>query len=73
MLLSKKILNASIEEKLTAIEQLWDSIDFEKTSIPILPAQQKEAKKRLLKMKSEGGKSLTLSQLKKNIAKRYAV
>lgn len=60
----------SVPEKILLVEELWDSIATEESSVPIPPGHLEELERRLKRNASGPGRLLSLSELKQRIEKR---
>ena len=63
-----EITRLSPEERLTLIEQLWDSLDD--TDIPVTPAQKAELARRLATLDHDRGEAVTWDSLRAELAQR---
>lgn len=65
---SDEINRLSPQERLTLIEQLWDSLDD--ADVPVSPAQRAELERRLGSFEQDRGAAVTWDQLKAELARR---
>lgn len=65
-----EIAGLSVPEKILLLEELWDSIAGEESSVPIPPSHLEELERRLKRNAADPGRLLTLSELKQRIEKR---
>ncbi len=65
-----QIEKLSIPEKILFIEDMWDSISFEESAIPVPSSHIAELDKRLAKYKSRPGELLSLDELRTRIDSR---
>jgi putative addiction module component (TIGR02574 family) len=60
----------SVPEKILLLEDLWDSIAADESSIPVPPSHLAELQRRRELLASDPGRLLTLEELKKRIESR---
>ncbi len=60
----------TIPEKILLIEDLWDSIVREESSVPVPQSHKKELDRRLKKYNSSPGNLLSLKELQGRVEKR---
>lgn len=60
----------SIPEKILLVEDMWDSISSEESSVPLPESHMAELEKRLARHKSSPGDLLSLDALRKRIESR---
>jgi putative addiction module component (TIGR02574 family) len=60
----------SVPEKILLVEELWDRIATEESSVPIPPSHLEELERRRKRNASDPGRLLSLSELKQNLEKR---
>jgi len=63
-----EINRLSPQERLTLIEQLWDSLDD--ADVPVSPVQRAELERRLGSFEKDRGAAVTWDQLKVELARR---
>ena len=65
-----EIAQLSIPEKILLVEDLWDSIASDETSVPVPRSHIKELDRRLKRYSSHPGDILSLEELQRRIEKR---
>ena len=60
----------SVAEKIMLVEELWDIISAEESSVPIPQSHLDELERRQKRNAADPGRLLTLSELKQSIEKR---
>ncbi|MHB8843116.1 MAG: addiction module protein [Nitrospirota bacterium] len=65
-----EISNLSIPEKILLVEDLWDTISADDSSIPVPESHKAELDKRFRRYQSAPGTLLSLDDLKTRIEKR---
>jgi putative addiction module component (TIGR02574 family) len=65
-----EIARLTIPEKILLLEDLWDSIASEESSIPVPPSHREELDRRLTEYEKNPGKLLTLDDLRGRIEAR---
>lgn len=65
-----EISNLSVPEKILLVEDLWDSISADETSIPVPESHKAELDARLKRYESAPGALLSLDDLRTRIEKR---
>jgi putative addiction module component (TIGR02574 family) len=65
-----EISKLSTPEKILLVEELWDSISTDDTSIPVPESHKSELDKRLRRFESSPGALLSLDELRAIIEKR---
>ena len=63
-----EIIRMAPAERLSLIEQLWDSLD--EADVPVTPAQQDELARRLATLDQDRTEAVTWESLKAELAKR---
>ncbi|MCD4728350.1 MAG: addiction module protein [Pirellulales bacterium] len=57
----------SVAERILVVEQIWDSIAAEQSSLPVTPAQQKELDRRLESYRRSPREGASLEEVKARI------
>ena len=65
-----EIENLSISEKILLVEDLWDSIVANESSVPIPGSHRKELDRRLRRYKSHPGNLLSIEELRERMERR---
>jgi len=65
-----EIKKLGVAERILLVEDLWDSISSEESTIPVPESHQKELSRRLARHKATPGKLLSLDALQKRIELR---
>ncbi len=65
-----EITKLSTPEKILLVEDLWNDIASDKSSVPIPQSHKKELDRRLKNYKSNPGSLLSLEELQENIESR---
>jgi putative addiction module component (TIGR02574 family) len=65
-----EIERLSVPEKILLLEDLWDSIVNEESSVPVPASHLEELERRAAKYASDPGRLLTLEELKRRIKSR---
>ena len=65
-----EINKLSTSEKILLIEDLWDSIASDESSVPVPESHKYELDKRLNRFQANPGNRLTLEELQERIARR---
>ena len=65
-----EISKLSTPEKILLVEDIWDSISADQSSVPMPKSHKAELDKRLKRYKSEPGALLSLNDLQARIEKR---
>ncbi len=64
-----EIAQLSAPEKILLIEELWDSIAVDQSSVPVLSSHIEELKRRLKSYESKPGNLLSLEELQASVKK----
>ena len=65
-----EISSLSVPEKILLVEDLWDSIASDESSVPVPQSHKEELDRRLRTYESDHGKLLSLEELQGKIEKR---
>lgn len=65
-----EIANLSTPEKILLLEDLWDSIASDESSVPVPQSHMKELDRRLKRYESDPGNLLSLEELQVRIERR---
>ena len=65
-----ELAKLSAPEKILLVEDLWDSISSDESTVPVPQSHIDELDRRLKKYESAGGRLLTIEELQANIEKR---
>ncbi len=60
----------SVPEKILLVEELWDSIAADESSVPVPRSHLEELERRLKRHNSDPGRLLSMEELKHRIEKR---
>ncbi len=71
MSINKEFLVLSLDERISLIEELWDSITDEQDSVPISSAQKDELEKRLDILMKDSDAGTDWESVKKRILMSY--
>lgn len=65
-----EIDSMSASEKILLVEELWDRITFDESSVPIPQSHKEELDKRLTRYRSHPGNLLSIEELQGKIVRR---
>jgi len=62
-----EIARLSVPERILLLEELWDSIAAEPSSVPVPQSHRAELDRRLAEYEKDGGKLVTLEDLRQRV------